>query len=218
MTSADLTVRHGYSLADLDSLARRVVSNNMHWWPAGDRADQHDTAWLGIAEALCEATEPPSQRDLLEAGRAALNREVRDQMRHRGDRRDGTNNGAHFERYWAWASYPAPSPEPAIVEQTALHQILAALTARQREAVAALALAGDYHAAAAMLGVEPQTFRSLLGRARKDFLALWHEGEAPSRPWGCDRRVLRRETSDPKVLAERARYAAARRAARKAAA
>lgn len=189
-----MKVRHGYTLAALDDLAGRVVRANMHWWPAGDRADQHAAAWEGIADALCAASDPPSQRDLMEAGRSALAAEVKATMRHRGQRRDATNNGANFGRYWDWHTAPAPSPETAVTERLATGQILAALTSRQRQAVAMLAARGDYLLAAQALGIRPQTYRSLLGRARKDFLALWHEGEAPSRLWGCDRRVYRRET------------------------
>jgi hypothetical protein len=199
---------YGYTLADIGNLSRRVVSNNRHWWPAGDLADQQDTAWHGIAEYLCSCTEAPGERDLLEAGRAALARDVRDQMRHRGARTDGTNNGTGFARYWSWHSHPVPSPELAVTDRLAATQIWPSLTGRQRDAVVTLALCGDYVLAAETLGIEPQTFRSLLGRARKEFLARWHEGETPSRPWGTDRRVLRRETTDPITLARRARDAA----------
>ena len=56
----------------------------------------------------------------------------------------------------------------------------------------------------------------LLGRARGEFFRLWHEGEAPSNHWGCDRRAYRREISDPAELARRARDAAKARERRKA--
>jgi len=207
---------HGYTVADLDGIAASVVRHNMGWWPAGDRADQHDTAWEGIVEHLCAAQQPPARHELMEAGRRALATEVKDQMRHRGTRTDGTNNGANFARYWLWYAARVPSPETMITDHVALRQILATLTPRQQAAVNALAVREDYVLAAQMLGIEPQTFRSLLGRARKDFLALWHEGEKPSRLWGCDRRAYRRETDDPGELARRAKDAAAARERRKA--
>jgi DNA-directed RNA polymerase specialized sigma24 family protein len=207
---------HGYAIAALDDLAARVVRNNLHWWAAGDRGDQHAVAWEGIAEHLCSAATTPAERDLLEAGRRALAREVKDNMRHHGARRDGTNDGTNFARYWLWQARVSPSPEASVTDGLALRQILAALTARQQEAVSALAARGDYMLAAEMCGIRPQTFRSLIGRARREFLRLWHEGEEPSRPWGCDRRVYRRETSDPAELSRRARGAAAARERRKA--
>lgn len=214
-----MTALHGYTLADLDGLASRVVRNNMHWWPAGDRRDQHDTAWEGIAERLCSALQRPAERDLLEAGRMALAREVRDQVRHRGDRRDGTNDGTRFAAYWNWATGHAPSPEGPAVERVALRQVLAALTARQQDALAALALHGDYWKAAAHLGIENQSFRALVSRARRDFYRLWWEHEAPPRIRQAGRRAQRYETGDPAVLERRAREAQAareRRAAGKA--
>lgn len=210
---------HGYSLADLERIALHVVRINMHWWPAGDRRDQLDTAWEGIAGHLCAAVERPSERDLFEAGRDALAREVRDTMRHRGERRDGTNDGTKFAVYWHWHARSIPSPEGALAERVALRQILDALTPRQREALGALALHGDYWKAAASLGIEPQTFRALLGRARGEFFRLWFEGEKPPKVRGTDRRTERHETDDPVLLARRAADAAAaraRRAARKA--
>ncbi|WP_155054553.1 RNA polymerase sigma factor sigma-70 region 4 domain-containing protein [Streptomyces blattellae] len=182
-------VAHGYTMRDLDALARAVVSNNRAWWPAGDRDDLYTAAWHGIAEHLCAADERPVRRDLLEAGRQALARDVKETMQFHGARRDSTNNGARYAMYWQWAGRVTPSPEAGIVERTALAQILAALTPRQRQAFTALATLGDYVEAARLLDIEAQTFRSLLGRARGAFRELWHEGEAPSAHWGCDRRA-----------------------------
>ena len=204
-------VAWGWTLADLGELSRAAVRNNRSWRPAADARDRADAAWHGVAELLCSAQEQPSRNDLLEAGRRAVQREVRDGQRHHGTRSDTRNDGSAFARYWSWHAMPATSPEAAVVERTAAWQVLAALTARQRDAVMALAMLGDYEMAAAALGIRPQTFRSLLGRSRRAFLALWHEGEVPSKPWGCDRRVRRRETDDPAVLSARARDAAAAR-------
>ncbi|MFJ8348948.1 hypothetical protein ACIQ9J_21820 [Streptomyces sp. NPDC094153] len=187
--TADTPVAHGYTVRDLDALARAVVNNNRAWWPAGDRDDLYAAAWHGIVEHLCTSDEPPCRRDLLEAGRRALAEDVKATMRHHGARRDTSNNGARYAMYWDWAGRATPSPERGIIERIALAQILAALTPRQREAFAALAATGDYPDAARLLDIEDQTFRSLIGRARTAFRDLWHEGERPSRHWGCDRRA-----------------------------
>lgn len=208
---------HGYTLADLDNMASGVVVHNMGWWPAGDRADQKALAWEGIAEHLCAADGQPSRGELMEAGRRALAREVRDSQRHHGARRDTTNDGSAFGSYWGWHSCPVPSPEGTVTDRVALTQILAALTRRQVQAFEALATCEDYVLAAQMLGVKPQTFRALIGRARTEFYGLWHEGEEPSRPYRADRRVTRRETGDPGELARRGAYAARRRQERRAA-
>lgn len=183
---------HGYTLAALDDLAARVVRNNLHWWPAGDRGDQHDTAWEGIAEHLCAAKEPPRERDLLEAGRLAVAREVRDQMRHRGARTDSANDGSRFAVYWYQHAGVARSPEDQLTDGLAVTQIMKALTPRQRDAFNALAATGDYALAAEMAGITPDTFTALISRARKAFFALWHEGEEPSRMWRLDKRVFSR--------------------------
>jgi DNA-directed RNA polymerase specialized sigma24 family protein len=188
MTSST-AVAHGYTMRDLDAFARAVVMNNRTWWPAGDRDDLHAAAWHGIVEHLCTTDEPPSRRDLLEAGRQALVQDVKATMRHHGARRDTSNNGARYAMYWEWAGRAVSSPEHGIVERITLEQILAALTPRQQEAFTALAATGDYPSAARLLDIEDQTFRSLIGRARGAFRGLWHEGEAPSAHWGCDRRA-----------------------------
>lgn len=189
MTASTTVVAHGYTMRDLDAFARAVVMNNRTWWPAGDRDDLYSAAWHGIVEHLCTTDEPPSRRDLLEAGRQALVQDVKATMRHHGARRDTSNNGARYAMYWEWAGRAVPSAEAGIVERIALEQILAALTPRQREAFTALATTGDYLDAASLLDIEAQTFRSLIGRARGAFRGLWHEGETASAHWGCDRRA-----------------------------
>jgi len=182
-------LRGGWTLRDIDRLAKAVVSNNRTWWPAGDRDDLYAAAWHGIVERLYSAEDEPTRIDLMEAGRNALAQDVKATMRHHGARTDSSNNGQKYAMYWEWAGRTTPSPEQGIVERVALEQILTALTPRQREAFSALAATGDYPEAALLLDIADQTYRSLLGRARGAFRGLWHEGELPSAHWGCDRRA-----------------------------
>lgn len=205
---------HGYTLSRLDRLARTTIAANRQWWPAGDRDAQYAAAWAGIAEHLCTATEPPSERDLLTAGTAALAREVKDLQRHHGARTDSGGNGTKFARYWEWHGRAVPSPELAVTEHLAVIQILPTLTPGQRDALTALAVTGDYAAGAQALGISPKAFERQVNLGRRRFRTLWHEGETPSRHWRPDRRVARRDTTDPAELAARAAYAARKRAER----
>lgn len=185
----DTGIRWGWTLDRLDVLARAVVSNNRAWWPAGDRDDLYAAAWHGIVEHLYTATEEPRRTDLMEAGRNALAADVKAAMRHRGARRDTSNNGTRYAMYWQWAGRAVPSPENRIVERLALWQILPALTPGQLAAVHALAAAGDYEEAARLFGTSPAGLKSQLMKGRRRFRALWHEGETPSAHWGVDRRA-----------------------------
>lgn len=189
-----LPIRHGYTLGDLHDIARLAVHTvgmmGMDWH------DRYDTAYSAIAEHLCAAAEPPSRRDLVRAGQLAIYAVVQDHRHHHGYYKAktigaaaGPGSSPAFTRYWVGFTGATQSCEERVVEAMALQQILATLTARQLEALAALGALDDYRAAAASLGIVPTTFRSLLGRARGQFKALWHEGESPSRPWGTDRRV-----------------------------
>lgn len=208
----------GWTLRELDRAAAHVVRINLSWWPAGDRRDQHDIAWEGIAEYLCSAMSRPSGQDLIEAGRAALSAEVKAHARHHGagSHNGIPNAGARFAAFWFSAS-AVSSPEGPVTERIAVGQVLAALTPRQRDALSGLALHGDYWKAAGALGIEPQTFRALIGRARKEFFRHWFAPDAPPRIRGCDRRAERHESGDPAVLERRARDAGRARAKRAAA-
>lgn len=215
----DQEVRYGYTLTAVHHLTKLAV-NTAKGWFAMDYTDLMEAAWFGIVEHLHTAEHWPPRHDLVRAGQLAVNALVRDELHthgyYRRDGHAGAGSMPAFSKFWANPAVQAP--EARVVERLTVAQIWPMLTGRQREAVTALAVHGDYLAAAEALGVKPQTFRSLLGRARKDFFALWHEGETPSKVWGTDRRVYRRETTDPAELERRARDAERARARRRSAA
>jgi hypothetical protein len=58
---------------------------------------------------------------------------------------------------------------------------------RHQVVLAAVAARQDYTAAAELLGRRRGAVIVQASRARRSFLALWHKGEAPSRPWKLGR-------------------------------
>jgi hypothetical protein len=196
LTAGEAGVRHGYTMAGIDSLAWAAMWKRRKWWAGySDWQNLHEAAWSGIAEYLCAAREPPPARDLMIAAWQALATEIHDDLRHHGTRKDERrrNNGLSFSRYWAWQSLPASSPESAITDRIAVTQILAVLKPKHREAIVALAETGDYELAADALGISAKAYCNLIGRARREFFALWHEHEQPSRSWRRDIRARHRE-------------------------
>jgi hypothetical protein len=217
--AGDAEIRHGYTLTDIHSLTKLAV-NTAKGWLAMDYTDLMEAAWFGIVEHLHAAEHWPPRHDLIRAGQQAVNALVKDEMHHAGFFKYKTTTGygpgsmPAFVKFWF--AHHAQSPESGVVERAALAQVWAALTARQREAFAALAAHGDYVLAAAALDIELSTYMGLINRARKAFFALWHEGETPpTRIWRAGRSVMRRDTTDPVELERRARYAEQKRAQRR---
>jgi hypothetical protein len=193
-----MELRHGYTLDDLRSIAGRVVRSA--WGQLGDQVERLEVAWSAIAEALYASEGKPTRRELWHAGIQAMSRYDHDYHHHHGVPTRGTHVGfgsaARFQAYWCLAR-TIPSPEDGVVERVALAQIWPRLTNGQRRALLALAAIGDYAAAANALGITCSAFRQAVGDARLRFLALWHEGETPSRVWHRDRRVGRRNAGPP---------------------
>lgn len=182
---------HGYTIAELDDIARLVLRAD-RWNKAGDTRDRYAAARHGIIEHLLTAAEQPSKRDLVAAGMSAGDRHVRGEMHHHGLSADHFGEQMPgFERYWVTS--PTPSPEAGVVERHAPAQILPLLRPSERRALEALAYFEDYELAAEACKVAVGTFRVLISSARRKFLALWHEGEEPSGVWRTDRRVYERE-------------------------
>jgi DNA-directed RNA polymerase specialized sigma24 family protein len=184
-------VRHGYTLDHLHALAKIAVRRA--WSRAADYTDRLDTAWYGITEHLCAAASPPQPWDLIEAGRSAVDQMIKDDLRQHGARRrdpyEGAQSARNYWRFWWDQATPVPSCENQVVDRHAFRQIWPLLSARHRQALAALAAYEDYPRAAAAMGITTGTFQVHISRARRAFLAHWHEGEKPSRVWGTDRRA-----------------------------
>jgi hypothetical protein len=183
-------LRHGYTLGDIEDLSRAAVRRDV-WHRSLPLADRLDTAWSAIAEHLYASDEPPARTALIRAAWTALRQETEDEWHTHGvSRAAGVYEGGAvmhgFARYWNPAAR-APGPENAVVDRVALAQIWAALAPRHREVLAALAARGDYTGAAQFLDRRRGTVIAQASRARQSFLELWHEGEAPSRPWNLGR-------------------------------
>lgn len=190
-------LRWGYTLDDLQRVARSAAATTRAM--AGDYDDRYAEAFSGAAEALYAAEHWVPEHRLFRGAQDALFEMSRKDRSYQGCAyRHGegwgeAGSGPNFVRYWMDVTATTPSPEGRIVAHMALAQILPALTARQREVIGALAAFDDHRAARQALG-GLSCFGTHLANARRRFLALWHEGEVPSKPWGTDRRGSRRRT------------------------
>jgi hypothetical protein len=204
-------LRHGYTLSQVSALSVVAVKREL-WHQVADFDERLQIAWYAIVEHIYTADEPPQVRDVILAGFRAISGEVEKTRRFYGldakDRYAGTTAG--FERYWWFAGQAAPSPEGKVTERVALAQIWPRLRPLHQQVLAALAAYDDYELAAKSLGKSRKTFTTQVGQARRAFLALWHEGEAPSRPWGVDRRIspADRHTITNRAVRNRRRAAA----------
>ncbi|MEU8158009.1 hypothetical protein AB0B94_30520 [Micromonospora sp. NPDC048986] len=179
----DAELRHGYTLADVSRLSR--VATRMAGTFAADYTDLTSWAWSAIVEYLYAADHWPPEHRLIEAGKRAVWDSVRvEQREHGGSSRANYEPGsmAAFQRYWWAYNAVVSSPEDAIVERTALRQVLPLLTTYQHQALSAVAAHdGDVDAAAAALGVNRSVVTTRLQAARKRVLGAWHEGGTPPR-------------------------------------
>jgi hypothetical protein len=179
-------LRHGFTLTEVEQLARRAARAPMAI--CVDPDDAYETCWGAIVEHLYTTARRPGAGWLLRTAHFALGKLVYDERRHRGKVCDQRQNRARFFCYWDWAARTTPSPEPPVVERAALAQIWAALRPIDRATFEALAQYGDHAAAAAALGLRPNAYANRLALARRRFLRLWHQGETPSRLWRADYR------------------------------
>ena len=187
-------VRHGYTVRDIDRIAATGVARNYNWY-AGDIDERHDAARLAVIEHLYATDSAPDRNDLIGAAALADGRYVNDSRSTHGIGVREHGGGTGFNRYWH-SSAPHPSHEERIVERIAAAQILPLLTAKQLEAVLALAQTGDYQASQDMLGLTQATLSARIQAARRKFNAAWHEHETPRRIARHDRRLASRTGLD----------------------
>lgn len=201
MIGNQVPVNWGYTMADLHDIARQAVQLT-HGPRRFNYQDRYEAAWDRIVDRLLAAEQQPTRRELLFEGVAGSDRWGETDMHHHGVSTNTYATMPAFEAYW-WRRY-VPSPEEDIVARLALPQIWWHLTPAQRGALAALAVLGDHRQAAEALRLTGSTFGVHISSGRRRFLALWHEGEKPSRPWGKDQRAARGRMAT-RVLASRER-------------
>lgn len=185
MTARAVEVRHGYTLTDLERLAKIAVARDF-WHQGMHPADRYDLSFSAMAEHLYAADQRPTANDLFSAATTAVRRQAQtDRSAHGTSNTDVYAGAPNFYRYW-WDQFGhVPGPEDRVVDRTALWQILDALAPRLKKTLLALA---THDKAAASLGITRATYFGNLSDARRAFYQLWHEGGKPSRLWAADRR------------------------------
>lgn len=186
-------IGHGYTLGDLYRIAVYAVGTD-HWKTTFFRGDRVEAAWSALAATVCATEERPTGLELINTARAASTEVIRVYNQAYGIDQTGARRPS-FERYWFMNVGSAVDEH--VVDVQSLNQIWPMLTPVNRQSLLALAVHGDYEQAAESLGVKLTTFYNRVLNARLRFLALWHEGEKPSRPWGKDRRKGRATTARP---------------------
>jgi hypothetical protein len=176
----------GYTFAELRQIANRATVY-CRW---GDRFPFHerfDIAWSGIIDYLTERDSPPQRFEVYQAAQRAIGRASEKELGEHGMRHgaDGLYATPRFEIYWT--PKPAPAADAAVVDRIAMWQIWATLRPLHQLAFLALAAHADYSKAAEAIGYPYGSFSYLISQARAEFLARWHEGEAPSRIWAIDK-------------------------------
>lgn len=182
-----------WTLADIDDIARTASRVSEFMRRGETAAERFHTARCAIVIELASGEEL-SRRELVAAGLRAIDHERKAWARTWGYDPGSQSAKPAFWRYWQSESSPGCSPERSVVDGVALVQIWPRLSSVQREAMEALAVCEDYQVAADMLGLDFDLFRGRVRNARRRFLELWHEGEAPSQVW---------RRSDPQRRADR---------------
>lgn len=190
----DVDLRHGFTLDQVNALSIWAVLHD-RYHAFADFDERLEVAWHAMIEHIYTCDQPPAQPEVIRAAWRAIGHQVgKDQHFRRGyssdrERYRDAPATAGFERYWRDTGRPVSGPEERVIESLAPAQIWPRLRPDHRELLAAMAEQEDYGQAAAALGKPRHAYATQIGRARRAFRELWHEGETPSRPWGADRRA-----------------------------
>ena len=156
----DAELRHGYTLSEINRLAKVAVWRDV-WHQSLPLTDRQDIAWSAIAEHLYASDHKPTTGELVKAAWNALRAETEAQWHTHGVSRtttvfDGSQTMPGFGRYWYTFGRNTQGPEEPIIERIALAQIWDALPEKHRVLIAALAATDDYGQAAAALVLQGQ--------------------------------------------------------------
>lgn len=176
------TLAHGYTMAQIDSMAFKAAVRSRS--SVMDFDEKKEFAWGAIVEMLYAADEPPLEWELRLHGSDAIDSECRQILRSHGVRAGEAGIGENDEKprflqYWLPVAGPRHDFTEGLAERLALPQILAKLTDREYETISALAAHGNHKDAAESLGLTTANFSRRYYIARDRLWRFWFDWETP---------------------------------------
>ena len=171
-------VRWGYTMDDIDRLARRVFNRTRKSY-LYDHADRLGAAWFGIVEHLFETVEKPTERELIQAGTSRVSMESNANRTFYGINADLNDEGPRFTMYWRTSGERTDGFSDRIADRESLPRVLEVLNLDLYEAIVTLAAYGNMGEAAKALGISYNVFHKRITRARSKLIEAWYAPEHP---------------------------------------
>ena len=152
----------------------RIAASRIHFRGA-DFEELAEEALSGVMMRLAEKPES-STRECIEAGVTAVGYFT--YMLMRGHRTDGTHTGERKAMYWMDRRVHVDNYR---LDELALSQVWEAMSEDTRKTLTLAALHDTLIVAAQHAGVNPNTMRKKVRKARLRALTLWHDWEQPPR-------------------------------------
>lgn len=209
---SDAEIAWGWTVTDVEHIAASAATRHgqyTSWLPWEHR---RTCARDGILDHLYDAAVRPETRELVNAGHAAINAEVRAIQRNYGVFTSEGATGGRYSTLWIGSlrCYAASFMDDW-ADRQAIRQVWDQMREYDREPIRALIEAGDYAAAAAAMRIPMKRYQSRLGRARHRARVLFFWPEIPPRQWARD---YAGRASERSVLASlRQKHAKRRKAA-----